>query len=213
MFNELKYNLYEILNLTSCADVDIIKKICFKMLKKFHPDKNSEIEKELYYHIVSAKNILLDNLLREAYDNFLLEKNNTFNELKENFQKINIKPSDPMSFNYLVNELNNKHNYNENNYNENVINKFKLGRNNIIIEKTNIKDNDDFNNQFNNNKINGKFKNQILEEYKGDASENSDYTIGETFTYINDINKLYIEDTVDNNKYCSLNRAFSLQSI
>ena len=47
-FNRLKYNLYEILNVPYNASCDVIKKTFRKVIKKFHPDKNSELEEDIY---------------------------------------------------------------------------------------------------------------------------------------------------------------------
>jgi len=216
MFDNLKYNLYEILNIDQNADEISIKKSFNKLIKKFHPDKNSDTEIDVYNHIIYAGKILLDTSSREAYDNLLLEKTNMFNDLKSGFLNLKVKIDNSISYNSKNNDLNNYHNYSEHNYLENPIEKFNninSYRNDIEIEKINYQNMDEFNNQFINNKLNGKFKNQLLEEYKGDAGEIPIYTIGEVFTNINDIDKLYIDDTVDNSKYCSLNRAFTLLPI
>ena len=41
-FNNLKYNLYELLNIQPDADTTKIKKNFMKVIKNFHPDKNSD---------------------------------------------------------------------------------------------------------------------------------------------------------------------------
>ena len=51
-FNNLKYNLYEILNVPPTSDESNIKKSFMKLVKNFHPDKNSELEEDIYYHII-----------------------------------------------------------------------------------------------------------------------------------------------------------------
>ena len=55
-----------------------------------------------------------------------------------------------------------------------------------------------------------KFKDMIV-EYKGTPSELSTYVIGENYTNLNDLDKLYIEDSVQSSKFSSLDRAFMLQ--
>ena len=56
----------------------------------------------------------------------------------------------------------------------------------------------------------GKFQDQII-EYREQPGAISTYVIGEHYTSLSDIDKLYIEnDSVQNSKYSSLDRAFSL---
>ena len=51
-FNDLKYNLYELLNLNSNAKPKKIKKTYKRLMLKYHPDKCSDLEKEIFYNIV-----------------------------------------------------------------------------------------------------------------------------------------------------------------
>jgi DnaJ-class molecular chaperone len=62
-FNSLKYNLYEILNDARDDDDIKIKKSFMKLIKNFHPDKNSELEEEIYYHIIMSNQILLNKVI------------------------------------------------------------------------------------------------------------------------------------------------------
>jgi len=73
-FNNLKYNLYELLNVTPDADSSKIKKNFMKIIKNFHPDKNSDLEEEIYYHIILANQVLLDKESRKKYDEFISER-------------------------------------------------------------------------------------------------------------------------------------------
>jgi curved DNA-binding protein CbpA len=228
-FNTLKYNLYEILNVPQDADESKIKKSFMKMVKNFHPDKNSELEEEIYHHIILSNQILLNKESRKKYDNFLVDRANTFVELKESFNK-NIKELDNLfpektvskqSFQRQVDELNRMHGYNEENNNLSIVEKFNKAKGNrdskdIKIEYENIKSTNDFNSMFDMNKNDktdsSKFKGQLV-EYTGPVNELSTYVIGEQFANIADIGKLYIEDSVQTNKYSSLDRAFAIQSI
>ena len=81
-FNNLKYNLYEILNIPTNSDDVKIKKNFMKIIKNFHPDKNSELEEEIYYHIILANQILLNKESRKKYDEFSACSAETFHELK-----------------------------------------------------------------------------------------------------------------------------------
>ena len=56
-FNDLKYNLYKLLNLDSTASPRRIKKTYKKLMLKYHPDKCSELEKEIFYNIALAYKI------------------------------------------------------------------------------------------------------------------------------------------------------------
>jgi curved DNA-binding protein CbpA len=225
-FNNLKYNLYEILNVQPDADESKIKKSFMKLIKNFHPDKNSELEEDIYYHIIVSNQILLNRESRKKYDDYLYNKASNFNELKDGFNK-NIKEietlfPDKNSSKHLFqsqhDELNRKHGYvgaNDNTSTMELFNKAKGNRDNgdVKIEYENIRSNNDFNSKFDNNKTDtGKFKDQLV-EYKGGPTELSTYVVGEQFANINDIGKLYIEDSVQTNKYSSLDRAFALHSI
>ena len=51
-FNSLKFNLYEILSISSDASDTKIKKAFRKLVLNFHPDKGNSTEEEIYYHIL-----------------------------------------------------------------------------------------------------------------------------------------------------------------
>ena len=203
-FNRLKYNLYEILNVPYNASCDVIKKTFRKVIKKFHPDKNSELEEDIYYHIILAHQVLCDNDLRSKYDYHIQNNSSTFIELKKDFNSNN-NYTYKTDFKTEMDKLNKMHGYNSFE-DENVINKFNKVKNQsqILIPNLNIKSNDEFNNIFDTK------NNTTIVEYSS-PSELSTYVIGEYYTHINDINKLYIEDEVLSSKYTSLNIAFTLQ--
>jgi curved DNA-binding protein CbpA len=195
-FNNIKYNLYEILNVKPDADPVKIKKNFLRIIKNFHPDKNSELEEEIYNHIILANQILLDKEYRTKYDEYINDTAETFQELKNVFNK--------------------KHGYNEDNTSESVLDKFnkiKEKRDSIEtqVDKEDFKTVEEFNKKFTVNKLEGgKFYEQIV-EYKGVPQELSTYIIGEQYTSLQDIDKLYIEDSIQSSKYSSLDRAFILQ--
>jgi curved DNA-binding protein CbpA len=220
-FNSIKYNLYEILNVKKDADEIEIKKSFMKTIKTFHPDKNSELEEDIYYHIILANQILLNKDSRKKYDSFTDDNADTYVELKDSFNKtikeINNsqeKGPDQNLFNYKINELNKKHGYIDNLSSSSITERFNKAKEKrvateIKIDKEVFVDTKDFNNKFENNKIDGKYKSQII-KYSGIPSELSTYIVGEHYTNLNDIDKLYIEDSVQSSKYSSLDRAFSL---
>ena len=218
-FNNLNYNLYELLNVSYDATEQTIKKHFIKVTKTFHPDKNSELEEDIYYHIVLANQILTNKDLRIKYDLYLKEVAETFNDLKNNYNKFNksfVVPNEKeriQKFKTINEELNNKHVYNNNNNNKTIdrFNKMKECRDieEMKIEKEDIKDTKEFNMKFNNNKLSGKYKDQII-EYKGELTT---YNGNDTYTNLADIDKLYIEDSILTNKYSSLDKAFTIQPI
>jgi curved DNA-binding protein CbpA len=233
-FNTLKYNLYTILNVPNDADNVTIKTKFMKIIKNFHPDKNTELEEEIYYHIILANQVLLNKELRKKYDLFLDPNINTFIDLKESFNKMNKDMNKDINntsknsgskdsklegsikeFTDKCELLNKKHNAVLDSTlildNETImerLERIKQERNNVKIIKEDIKDDKDFNNKFNNNKIDGKFKDQII-EYTA-SSDLATYISHNNYTNIEDIDKLYVEDTIQSTDFSSLNRAFLL---
>jgi len=206
MFGIIKYNLYEILNVPQDCDEKHIKKSYLKLIKRFHPDKNNILEEEIYLHIIYANQILSNKELRKKYDEFIKETSD-FNKIKENCKKEieQTKLNKTESFNNFhnkFNELNNMHGYS--------LNKIytREKREEINIKKDiNPKDIKEFNQIFLKNKTDKTMKDEII-EYKGEPMEISTFYIGDKYTLINDLEKLYIEDKNGNN---SLNLVFKLQ--
>jgi len=188
-FNNIKYNLYDILNVSPHDTIQDIKKKYIKIIKVFHPDKNSELEEDIYYHLVLAGQILTNLELKEKYDKFILNKIKTHDELKHFFIKEanvipeNIKKPDFDTLNTKFNEIHGYNNFVENN---NVTN--------IQYEKE-IKIDDNYTQEINN---------EIIQV----PSEIISYIDGEYFTYISDLDKLYINDSIQTNKFTSLDKAF-----
>ena len=146
-FNTLKYNLYEILNVEINDDEKKIKKKFINVIKNFHPDKNSELEEDIYYHIILANQILLNKKNREKYNEFLLGTADMFYELKNKFKNNN--------FIFNNKEINKNINFNDNydnNDNESLNDKYEKiikNRNNISINyDSDIINNNIFNNKF-----------------------------------------------------------------
>uniref|UniRef100_A0A6C0H8F0 J domain-containing protein n=1 Tax=viral metagenome TaxID=1070528 RepID=A0A6C0H8F0_9ZZZZ len=214
MFSHLKYNLYEILNVSNTSNSNIIRKQYLKLIKNFHPDKNSSIEMNIYYHIIEAKNILLDEDIRKLYDNFIDPTIETFDELKTNYKNYNNISNITLSeakqeFNNKLDELEKKHNIHNININQDIT-KIKYN-NDIIIDKEDIKDSKEFNNKFDNNKLTGLVKTQIIE--LSNINNAYDTLLVDNYSNIEDIDKLYVEDSIDNNLFSSLDRAFVLQPL
>jgi curved DNA-binding protein CbpA len=214
-FNTLKYNLYEILNVKSDADESKIRKSFIRLIKTFHPDKNSEHEEDIYYHIILSNQILLNKESRIKYDKYLEAKIEHFNELKNGFNKIGFveKKLDTdtiKEFNNKVEQLNKTHSLNtiaDNLSTTEKYNNLLSKRNDINIVNENFKTIKDFNSKFNEYKENGKFKDQLV-EYEAN-NEITSYS-GDSYVTINHIDKLYLDDTIITNSFSSLDRAFSL---
>lgn len=221
-FASLKYNLYEILNVSPDSDETKIKKSFMKLVKSFHPDKNSELEEDIYYHIILSNQILLNKESRKKYDSYLCDRSDTFIDLKNTFNKNFTNPEkyypskddSIIKFNNKITELNKKHCFNTDDNQISVLEQFekakqKRSTDEIKIIKEAIKDENDFNHKFESKKIDGKFQDQII-EYKDQPGAISTYVMGEHYTSLIDMDKLYIEDSIQSNKYSSLDRAFSL---
>lgn len=212
-FNTMKYNLYEILNVPPTSEESKIKKSFMKLIKNFHPDKNSELEEDIYYHIILANQILLNKDSRKKYDNYLLDKASTFSELKDTFNNVSStpKPSDMSGANNIFtnkfDELNKKHGYDSNLIHDTVDRFNKIKNNRDIVIKKDIQSQSELNTKFLDLS-----KDQLV-EYKGNPSELSTYVIGEQYTNLGDLDKLYIEDSVQCAKFSSLDRAFSIHNI
>ena len=166
-FDTIKYNLYELLNVQPDSDDKIIKKSFMRIIKQFHPDKNSELEEDIYYHIILANQILLNKESRKKYDAFLFNSASIFDELKSQFNKHNkdnavspnvaahTKALDTSNFNNKIIELNNKHGFTQSlNNSEKVLDRYTKIKNarevDIKIDKIDIKSTQDFNATFEN---------------------------------------------------------------
>jgi curved DNA-binding protein CbpA len=196
-FNIIKYNLYEILSIPFTEDITKIKKQYIKTVKVFHPDKNSDLEQDIYYHIILAGKILTDSKLKNKYDNFIQNNNKLHFELKDNFVKnvkdVNI-PIKSKNFNNLNEEFNYKHGYNSVKNDKDIIKKYNT------LKNRNININYDKN------------TNNIIEstEIIHNPEELSNYIIGENFVSIYDIDKLYVIDSIESSKFTSLDKAFKI---
>lgn len=218
MFQDLKYNLYEILNVSPiCTDTEI-KNSYNKLIKQFHPDKSSTIELDIYKHIIIAKNILINPLLRSQYNQTLNPQNITFPkrafELKNSFlvEQTHELPTPTKSilndYNKINEDLNHKHNYNVNNFNSQINDVKTYNINDITIEKNeSIKNTESFNEIFNQKY---KDKSSFLIKYNGEPEEYNLTSNNDSFTELNNIDKLYIDETIDNTIYSRINNTFLL---
>ena len=218
-FSTLKYNLYEILNVDPNTEPAKIKKVYLKIVKNFHPDKNNELEEEIYHHIILANKILSNPELKRSYDDYIFNISKLSHELKTEFKNNKLdqpKKISESAFTELNNEMNKKHGYLDFANTDPIkeLNKIKMNRENIKIEKDDIKSHAEFNGLFEYSKKNGKLKTQIIEYKEEQNNEISTYVSGgELYTSFSNIDKLYINDSIQTDKFSSLDRAFTLQPI
>jgi curved DNA-binding protein CbpA len=230
-FNTLKFNLYEILNISSDSSEHKIKKAFRHLIINFHPDKNNKTEEDIYYHIITANQILLNKETRQQYDAFLNTTELNHFDLKKNFnnqiEKKNNNQNNKLSlvlesisnikseFNIKVDELNKKHNYDDNLNKNNILQNYeKLIKDREVtlnIPKENIENVDEFNYKFESNKDNGSLINEIIT--MNEEKNITTYNINDNYTSLDlAFNNLYIEgELLNTNKYSSLNSAFKLQ--
>ena len=222
-FNELKFNLYEVLGLTNEASESRIKKSYKKLLIELHPDKNPDSNEEIFNHIIIANQVLANSILRKDYDNYLEEKDNKIlhTDLKNNFESVikdveklfPVKEDATKKFKSKIEELNNKHGVNNNLNSTNVISQYehlkKMRDSQVSIPQEKISNTNDFNQKFESRKDTGTFNSQIIQ-----VNPNSilgTYQPNDALVGIGDYSKLYLEDNVSTGNYTSLNMAFKIQ--
>jgi curved DNA-binding protein CbpA len=221
-FNELKFNLYEILGLTNEASENRIKKSFKKLLIELHPDKNPDSNEEIFNHIIIANQVLSNSILRKDYDNYLQEKDKQIlhTDLKNNFDSVikdveklfPIKEDADKKFKTKIEELNNKHGVNNLN-SKNVMTQYeqlkKMRDSQVSITQEKISNRDDFNQKFESRKDLGTFDSQII-QVKPNSGLGT-YQPNDALVGISDYSKLYLEDNVSTGSYTSLNMAFKIQ--
>lgn len=224
-FDELKFNLYELLAVSQDASEKKIKKAYRKLIIKFHPDKNNLIDEEIYNHLTLANQVLTNERLRKSYDDWLKsfgEDNSSYIDLKENYKetvkntKVNFPamPSEAkISYHDKVNKLNEKHGFNQDFDNESTINKYNQKKkeleNGIHIQQ-NIKNKKEFNSKFNTYKVDDVNSQEIIKT-NGNIVEYNQQVLGDEYMSIRNYNMLYSEESIQGNNYSSLDSAFKLQ--
>lgn len=220
-FKELKYNLYELLNVNNNASSSEISKNYKKIIKNFHPDKTkiTALEEELYYAIVQAYSILMDDKNRKNYNMFLSINNSSRNKSSHNFQYENISQyyvpdnkQDAMKmFTKQSQDLYNRHGgVDVKEKLSKVYKKTIAERENLPdIVKERFNDMDDFNNTFINRKKGGIYSDKIV-EYKGGAITAYEGNSSLNLTSLKDFHNMYSEDTVANGRFASKSIAYNL---
>lgn len=220
-FSQLKYNLYELLDLQNTASDKEIRKRYKQIIKNFHPDKNkiSNLESELYYDIVQAHHILTNDSLRYKYDNYLyLHKNNTslrgsgyeYKNISHLYVPDN-KQDAQKQHNKQIKDLYARHGGQEVKEKLSTVYKRTVKEREHMpeIQREDFKDTDDFNNQFIQRKKGGIYSDKVV-KYKGGAITAYEGNTSLGLTSLKDFNNMYSEDTVANGKFASRSIAFNL---
>ena len=110
-FNNMKYNLYEILNVSPQAEESKIKKSFMKLIKNFHPDKNNSVDAvSMFQEVRNSYEYLLkyqDYMVSDTeYYNDYDYSDDSANEDEQLFSNINKGGYDWMLFSFLRNILN-----------------------------------------------------------------------------------------------------------
>ena len=217
-FNDLKYNLYELLNLDSTASPRRIKKTYKKLMLKYHPDKCSDLEKEIFYNIALSYKILYNEDSKNKYD-FWLKNKNTFkdsDDLRKSFHMdvnnnnfVNYFPKEVDAYKNFQNESKNmikKHGnlrLNEGRLSDSV-NKINCRRKQLTILREDFKNTKKFNNNF----INRKNDNNLIK--KTDLVSFSNVQLSNVYTHMNEFDNLYSNKTIMSDYFTSLDMAFLL---
>lgn len=220
-FNSLKFNLYEILNISSDSSENKIKKAFKNLILHFHPDKNNKAEEDIYQHIILANQILCNKVIRKKYDEYLLKSDMTFDELKKNFNKnksdidLPTKSDAKTKFDNKIIELTNKHisDFVEKDILTNYEQLKKDREIEIVIDKEAFKSISEFNNKFENKITNKNFGDQIIPV--NEDMRLSTTNINDNYTSLDiAFDNLYIDGGgISTSKYTSLEAAFKIQSL
>ena len=208
-FSKLKFNLYEIMNLSKECTPKEVKKKYRKLVSKFHPDKNNSVEEDIFNHIVVAYQILSNPVEKNLYDNYISSKSKqTHHQKKTSYDSSEYYSNDSYEYSKKkyeekVKQLEQKHKLNkiDNTNPLERIKSLKKVRQDVRINYEKILGNDDFNKKFTSRKEN----NDILDNNgKLISTSKSNYAL------INSYDDLYINDSVISDKYSSLDNAFKL---
>ena len=226
-FNSLKFNLYEILNIPTDSPENKIKKAFKNLILHFHPDKNNHTEEDIYQHILLANQILCNKQIRKRYDEYLLQTDQTFEELKNDFKNnktdnlsnktdnLSNKTEAKSKFDNKIVELTNKHinNFVETDILKNYEKLKKDRETEIIIDKESFKNIEEFNDKFENKIINKNFGDQIIPV--NEDMRLSTANINDNYTSLDiAFDNLYIDGGgIATSKYTSLEAAFKIQSL
>lgn len=222
-FNNLEFNLYELLNLPQHSTTLDVKKKFRKIVKKFHPDKITKLEEKIYYNITLAHQILSNEETKLKYDQWLNNQNKDFNSLKNSFKDSNVdsyfpKNKKEANIGFLRDsEILLKRHGSINEDNRSFGKRISSLNNNREILKgpmrENFRNTDHFNYEFDERKVNGAYSDKIIKYENDKIIPYEQYKKGLGYVNLEDFDKLYVNDTVQTDSFTSLNRAFGLQPV
>jgi curved DNA-binding protein CbpA len=232
-FSKLKFNLYNVLGVDKNDDETKIKKAFRKLIINSHPDKNNDTDEDMYYHIITANQILTNTENRASYDSYISQISDTHDDLKTKYNKLsndsilNTKSKEECEIEFAekFKELEKKHlKIIENKIDDDKCSEKLKNKYNKLLEKRNneiniiqeqFKSVDDFNDRFEDRIINNNFSDQLIPaDINLDLSTyniNSNYTLLD-IAYGDD--NLYIKGGgITTSTYSDLDSAFKLQPI
>jgi DnaJ-class molecular chaperone len=221
-FETLKFNLYDIIGVETDASESKIKKSFKNLILNFHPDKKNDNEEDIYYHIITANQILSNKDNRKKYDTFLNKAEETHDQLKDKYNKnINTKVNtlenkdDALkNFTNKFKELEKKHlvklNYDDKNDYEKIL---KTRETEINIINEDIKTPLEFNQKFEDKVNSGGF---FITDQLVPVTENmslSSYNVNDNYTSLDiAFDNLYVDGGgISTSKFSSLDAAFKIQ--
>lgn len=224
-FNELEFNLYDILNLPYNCTISDVRLKYKKLIKKFHPDKITKLEEKIYYYVTLAHHILSNVENRQKYDSWLKKSvvqqtdlKNQFKQEQENMKQYFPPTQEDAQYKFVEQnrELWNRHHDNftedkdnfDTRYSRYMDNRGKMKE----IEQEKFSNMEDFNTTFTRRKnIDGKYNDKLIKINNKD--EIMPYMPNNSMNYVElkDFNKLYVNDTIIASYYASLDIAFKLQ--
>ena len=220
---DLEYNLYELLGIEIGAPIKTVKTAFRSIVKKFHPDKISKLEENIYYNITMANHILSNEQSKNRYDNWLLKSNKSHDDLKKNFKSDDIKQYFPKSSREAQVKFKNdsdcllkRHGMvNEDTRNITVRYKEKDSQRREMkaVTREDFNDMDEFNNRFIERKQDGSYSDKIIKYDNANIVPYEKSRNNISYVELKNFNKLYVEDTVQTSSFTSLNRAFTLQPV
>jgi len=230
-FDTLKFNCYDVLKISPSSDNKTIKKAYKKLAVKYHPDKKinpSQDDLDIYNQISLSYEILNSEILKKDYDNYLTSRieKTSFIDLKKDFDKEEIssffedEKTSKKKFELKQIELDQKHGFSsfeiknlELEY-EKIINE----RNNInlnielsthqkdLLNQTFYRKKDDESIDPFYNMVTPQLENsQVIQHFTDNVISN--------YGSVNNLSQLYVEDSVNDKYYASLECAFKIQPI
>lgn len=220
-FENLKYNLYELLNIECDSNTRSVKKAYKRLMIQYHPDKSSDLEDEIFHQITLAYQILKNEKIRKTYDKWLVNNTkvksqvdlkkgfkNDRNDIKKMFPRL---PQDAKRrYNKKIIELEKKHGIigEDNIPVVDKYNKKRVDRTNVKkLKKEKFKNNKEFINTFKNRKMKDNNKRNLV-KYNGDIVSYESLENELKYTSVRDYDKLYSNKTVQTSIFSSLDRAF-----